>query len=120
MSPFVIVFMARCLFPSDTINRLEAKGAKSVMNARALQAKNAILADDARSKVFSLEKELLATMYSKLGSLQRVLTIHVFFSRKTRDELMQLKESELDLDLSNVARIFGIRNVGDVIASLVR
>ena len=115
-----MALMARCLLPSDTINRLEVKGAKSVMNARALQARNAILADDARSKVFSLEKELLATMYPKLGSLQRVLTIHVFFSRKTRDELMQLKESELGLDLSNVARIFGIRNVGNVLASLVR
>jgi len=40
----------------------KAKSAKSSMNGRVLQAKHTTLADDARSKAFSLKKELLAAM----------------------------------------------------------
>ena len=49
-------------FPRDCINPMVAKSAKSAMNGRALQAKHTTLADDAHSKAFSLEKELLAAM----------------------------------------------------------
>ncbi|KAF8333650.1 uncharacterized protein EI90DRAFT_3052672 [Cantharellus anzutake] len=62
------------------------------MNGKALQVKNAALADNARSKASSLEKGLFSAI------------------QEIKEELAQVKESELDLNLSNVARRFGFRN----------